>query len=470
MAFKRRADNPLREALHRELCPGSIGGPFQGLAGARCLEFPKWSCRVTRRAMARARWLLGFALAAAALLVWSLLSRSGPDAGPADGVAAGAPLVPWGVGLPREGQWRNGFELVDMNGDGHLDVVHGPARKAAARAPHVFLGDGAGHFHEDTTARFPPLPYDYGDVAVADLDGDGALDLAVASHLQGLTVLLRRGDGFAPARLPDALASFSSRALAAADVNGDGDVDLVASSDGPRPFSRRPGTSGNESGVVVLLGGAAELRAEIPSSDATAFGDSLAIGQLDGAGGPEIITASGVIGADHLLYRRGTEGGFVLERLAGVPPDYLARVVAVLPDERAARVLLGGLVTGASGLEGTLDVVRVADGSATRLFRGVPLRAVSALGTGDLDADGKVDVVFGEEDGTLHVLAGTSAPEGSGFMTRGSLAAGAFAGCTPYGIALADLDGRAGDEVVVSFAGEGGACATGGGLEIYRAR
>jgi hypothetical protein len=30
---------------------------------------------------------------------------------------------PFDEGLPRSGQWRYGFELVDMNGDGHLDIV-----------------------------------------------------------------------------------------------------------------------------------------------------------------------------------------------------------------------------------------------------------------------------------------------------------------------------------------------------------
>jgi len=35
-------------------------------------------------------------------------------------------------GLPRQGQWRNGFDVADMNGDGHLDIVFGPSRKATA--------------------------------------------------------------------------------------------------------------------------------------------------------------------------------------------------------------------------------------------------------------------------------------------------------------------------------------------------
>ena len=52
---------------------------------------------------------------------------------------------PFDAGLPHEGQWRNGFDIADMNGDGLLDIVHGPPRKGDRR-PHVFLGDGKGNW------------------------------------------------------------------------------------------------------------------------------------------------------------------------------------------------------------------------------------------------------------------------------------------------------------------------------------
>src|SRR5258707_1200039 len=51
----------------------------------------------------------------------------------AAGGAAEAPasltFQPFGAGLPTSGQWREGFRLADLNGDGQLDLVHGPARK-----------------------------------------------------------------------------------------------------------------------------------------------------------------------------------------------------------------------------------------------------------------------------------------------------------------------------------------------------
>lgn len=72
----------------------------------------------------------------------------------------------------------------------------GPARKSPTRVPQIFAGDGKGNFTLLTRYTFPRIAFDYGDVAVADFDGDASLGIALASHLQRIAVLLRRGDAF----------------------------------------------------------------------------------------------------------------------------------------------------------------------------------------------------------------------------------------------------------------------------------
>jgi hypothetical protein len=84
---------------------------------------------------------------------------------------------------------------------------------------------------------------------------------------------------------------------------------------------------------------------------------------------------------------------------------------------------------------------------------------------GDLDADGGMDVVMGEEDGTLHVFLGAGAAFVPAAVVRPR---SELIGCTVYGIALADLDGKPGAEVVVSYAGDDAACASAGGVQAYR--
>lgn len=67
--------------------------------------------------------------------------------------------LPFDRGLPRSGQWRDGFAVADINDDGHMDIVFGPARKSFG-GPAIFLGDSKGNWSRWSAATFPPLAYD----------------------------------------------------------------------------------------------------------------------------------------------------------------------------------------------------------------------------------------------------------------------------------------------------------------------
>ncbi len=102
-------------------------------------------------------------------------------------------LGPFDAGLPTHGMWRNGFDLADFDGDGQIDFVHGPTRRGGDQ-PRIFLGDGHGKWRP-YRASVPPGLLDYGDVKVADFNGDGKADLAAASHLRGVLGFRRRRRG-----------------------------------------------------------------------------------------------------------------------------------------------------------------------------------------------------------------------------------------------------------------------------------
>lgn len=127
---------------------------------------------------------------------------------------------------------------ADFNGDGHMDVVF----VAEADEYHqLYLGDGKGGF-VDASARLPAHSQGNG-LAVGDVDGDGLPDIFIGSTGEaggGKEVpaknLLFLGDPRRPGYFIDASATHLPQAndqtegAVLADMDGDGDLDLVLAS------------------------------------------------------------------------------------------------------------------------------------------------------------------------------------------------------------------------------------------------
>jgi hypothetical protein len=419
----------------------------------------------------RARWAAGGVLAAAVLAAvgaWVWTQRTAP---------AGLSVLPFDDGLPRSGQWRDGFALADLNADGALDWVHGPARKGPP-LPAIFLGDGRGHWRA-WDAAFPPLPYDYGDAAVAELDGDGRPDLALAVHLRGVVGLFQVAPGRFEAHplglgpLQDD-APFSSRALAAVDWDRDGKPDLLALSDGPRLgggavssgamglrlLSRRSGTW-----TATRMGGP-------PAPGAGLFGDALAVGDVDGDGHPDALCASNTLGLRTVLLRGDGEAGTQVA-LPSLPPRAVVKAVALGDLDGGGRpeLVLTTARPAGGGWEGRLWVVSGKD-LTVRASVALGSEEGTALAVGDFDADGKKDVALGEADGTVRLWRGE---EQGGLEPLARLPPPAFRqGCRAYHLEAAEADGRPGAELFAGFAGEasgteaGRVCPSGGALAAWR--
>ncbi len=408
-------------------------------------------------------------------------------------------LVPFNRGLPGRGQWRQGFELVDINGDGNLDIVHGPPRKSDGK-PRIFLGDGAGGWRLWQEARFEGLPLDYGDVAVADFDGDGALDLAVAVHLRGLQVL--RGDGqgtfrqwgeglpyWAPGMVGE-VPEYSSRAVEVVDWNRDGRPDLLTLGEGPRivrqPAATHPGFRHGARGAILFLngGGGKWERYDQGTGRDRLFGDGLAVGDFNGDGLADFAIASRVKGATKIVQLGKADGSWEEVSLGDLarPGVYAAVHAADLDGDGRDELLLGYVASGGGSKESWtgIDLVEHENGSWRRTAVAAEkgyLGGVTALTAGDIDGDGRQDLVALTSSGERWVLLGTA----NGAFVREASAelAPTEPQCQGYEVGVASLGGgRA--FVVMGFAGEPGSeqifdvaaaktCPSEGSLEAWTA-
>ncbi len=148
--------------------------------------------------------------------------------------------------LPRraEPEETRDVELGDLDGDGDLDLVFGNVLAfvpGAEPANRLLLNQGDGCF-VDASDRWPNGPRSTFDADLVDLDGDGDLDLVTANLRPGLTLA---ADGFraysndGEGRFTDATESFFGALpggkgfdVEAFDADGDGALDLFMASRG----------------------------------------------------------------------------------------------------------------------------------------------------------------------------------------------------------------------------------------------
>lgn len=135
--------------------------------------------------------------------------------------------VAWGGRAARDPQSGTVRPCVaDVDGDGHLDLFfanYGPNG--------LFLGDGTGHFRDVSAAWGVATPAKYDACTFGDVDHDGRVDLyvngTVTGGVQYRDYLLRNtGHGFEDVTPPNVLALAADHGAAWVDADGDGALDL----------------------------------------------------------------------------------------------------------------------------------------------------------------------------------------------------------------------------------------------------
>ena len=325
--------------------------------------------------------------------------------------------------------------VADMNGDGDLDVVEGVSGSMVVYRS----AGGADPFNGTIAITISTGPDSTQALDIGDADGDGDLDI-VAANL-GQTNKLYLNDGtdsmFASATGLDVgtEAEFTFD-ITFADLEGDGDLDVVVGNTTPNRWYLNNGTRNPFAGSTGQTFGAAGDSTQVLVAE-----DMNRDGQVDlllGNGGQ----------TNRLLYNNGPADPF-----GAVTPD----------DVGGAGVNTYGAAVGDVDNDGDLDIV-IANGDATNSLyynngTSTPFDGVTpeAIGT---SADDSRAIALGDVngDGHLDVLVGNSSAEDELYLSNGT--ASPYAGVTPLklpasifsftrSIALADLD-RDGDLDVVT--------------------
>lgn len=289
--------------------------------------------------------------------------------------------------------------LGDVNGDGKLDLAIDTHDSYGAM---LLLGDGKGGFtiapNSPVVMKVGQHPHTHG-LALADMNRDNTLDLVTVNNADN-DVSIALGDGrgaftIAPGS-PFAVGP-SPYPLAVGDVNGDGQLDIVATATATGP-SRAQQLPLSRALTLLMADGRGGFRStQLPLRTGEPW--FAVISDLNGDRKPDIIATHHELNSLTVMIGDG-KGGFV--EAGGSPFDlghhgFHAVVADVNRDGKMDVIAAGG------------DSLLVMLGDGQGRFTPGPTiptgRGTWRLGTGDLNGDGKMDLVTSNsESGSVSVL------------------------------------------------------------------
>ncbi len=273
----------------------------------------------------------------------------------------------------------------DVDGDSHFDFVAGLA------ANPMWKGSGSATFVRSTT---PSLATPLWDAAVADVNGDGVLDM-VAQVQDRIQVLLSKSGGYSVTSPADISGLSQGSAIALGDLTGDGKPDLVVTTGGGPSWttSVRPGLG---DGTFSAISGS------FVSNYGSSFAHRLVMCDVDGSGPQEVIAANAA-GIGFVL--RPGSGGATLSQVQSLMLGSNVNRLRCVDLDASGKP---DLVTSHYAAGGTSVQVSWNSGSGTL---GTPKQllgsiAVGTIDFGDLDENGALDIAVAGNN-NLQIIRGT---------------------------------------------------------------
>jgi hypothetical protein len=326
--------------------------------------------------------------------------------------------------LPLEttGETSASVSLGDIYGDGHLDIVlakgrHWPLNNILLR------NDGKGHFTSAVLGDAPDRTYT---AALADLDGDGRLDIVVSNDRPDRK-LIYLNDGKGRFRVGGTFGQpeWSTRYVTIADLNGDKRPDLIVANRSSNPANPTPS-------FVCLNDG----KGQFPSCSplATESATIIVASDLDGDGRADLFVPHRDGGQNLIVWNDGTG------RFTAAPSK-------IGPERSSIRAASAADING----DGLPDLIAGDERTGMFVYLGRPHRtfdapvALGAAGSGppyaiavaDLNRDGRPDIVVGRQEARGSVFFNL----GGGGLPRFREEPWNDGKGSVYGVAIGDLDG-----------------------------
>jgi hypothetical protein len=228
--------------------------------------------------------------------------------------------------------------IADVNHDGKLDLVLAGAGNLGGQVS-IMLGNGDGTFQ-------PAVVYASGvsqggwasSVAVADLIGDGKLDIVVTEYAESnVGVLLGNGDGTFQSATLFGTGATNAWSVAVADVNGDGKPDVLVANNCD-PDGCTYGTA-----AVLLGNGDGTLEAPVTfGQPGGAFG--IAVKDVNGDGRPDLAIANANNTASIMLNNTGLHTATTTTLVSSQNPPLTQQTVTITATVSAASGTPAGTV------------------------------------------------------------------------------------------------------------------------------